>query len=57
MLNLCTGWIKFSENCIELVFPLQWLKNPTAAARAAVELRVQWVKDVVLPQLWQRLQS
>ena len=40
---------------------VQWVKNPTAVALVAVELQVQslvpeqWVKDLALPQLQQRL--
>ena len=41
----------------------QWIKNPSAAARVSVELKVsnpgpvQWVKNLVLPQLQLGLSS
>ena len=38
----------------------QWVKEPTALALVAVEARIPglgpWVKDLVLLQLWHRLQ-
>ena len=56
------SWLSLKEVWYGVPAVVQWVKNPTVAARVAAEARAQFpalhsgLKDPVLPQLWCRSQ-